>query len=311
MDISYLDDILGDQAETVQSNQMVPLLLVDTSYLTYHSMFSAWKTFSEEYSDLCPAETDPDFDPATCPEYLAILKQRFDRSVLTGPLKVFPFIEPSNIIFARDCPKKNIWRIEFYKEYKQERRDAKDTDRPFKFSGTFQYIYNTIIPGYEAEGSKCIGAPCSEGDDIIATLIRNKVADNFIILASDRDLLQLVADNVTMINIAGENITFSKELEIPEDELKQYDFGGKQYIFIKALMGDKSDGIAQIHKRCGKKTAIKYFFDRDLLQEKMRVDPNIAEVIKTNISIMDFDYIPKEINDAIMAKYQAAVQDGS
>ena len=305
-DTSYLDDILGDAVETAQSNNMVPTLLVDTSYVAYHSMFSAWKTFSEQYSDLCPAEKDPQFDPADHPEYLAILKQRFDRAVMTAPLKVFPFIEQSNMIFARDCPKSKIWRIAQYKEYKQDRRDAKDDDRDFKFSGTFKYIYDTLVPSYTDEGAITIGVPCSEGDDIIATLVKNKINDKFIILASDRDLLQLVSDDVAMINIAGDLITFSKELEIPEESLEQIDFTGKNYILIKAMMGDRSDGIKQIHKRCGKKTAIKYFFDRDMLIEKMDADPTISDTIKLNLSIMDFDYIPPEINVAIMKAFDEA-----
>lgn len=309
MDTSYLDDILGDAVEAAQSNNIVPTLLVDTSYVTYHSMFSAWKTFSDQYSDLCPTESDPNFDPANHPEYLHILKERFDRAVMTAPLKVFPFIEQSNIVFATDCPKSKIWRIELYKEYKQERRDAKDDDRPFNFSGTFKHIYDKILPSYIDEGSIKIGAPCSEGDDIIATLIKNKVSNKFIILASDRDLLQLVNDNVVMINIAGDLITFSNELEIPEESLDKIDFNGKHYIFIKAMMGDRSDGIAQIHNRCGKKTAIKYFFDRDLLIAKMDAEPGISEIIKNNIAIMDFDFIPQEINDAIMNAFNEAKQD--
>lgn len=312
MDTSYLDDILDDAVDTVQSNQMVPTLLVDCSYVTYHSMFSTIKTFTEQFSDLCPKEMlekggkAPDFDPADHPEYLAILKERFDRAVMTSPLKVYPFIEPKNIVFARDCPKKDIWRIEHYPEYKQERRDAKADDKPFSFKGTFRYIYDTLIPGYQAEGSIIVGAPCSEGDDVIATLIKNKVSDNFIILASDRDLLQLVNDNVVMINVAGEDITFARELELPQETLDQVDFDGKKYILIKAMMGDRSDGIAQIHTRCGKKTAIKYFFDKELLREKMHVYPEIPEIIKTNLKIMDFDYIPQEVNDAIMKAYNEA-----
>jgi 5'-3' exonuclease len=311
MDISYLDDIIDDASETAQSNLMVPTLLVDCSYVTYHSMFSAWKTFSDQYSDLCPDEKDPNFDPTVHDEYKAILHERFDRAVMTAPAKVYPFIEPQNIVFARDCPKKDIWRINFFPEYKQERRDAKDDDRPFKFSGTFKYIYETIIPQYESEGSICIGAPASEGDDVIATLIKNKVSDNFIILASDRDLLQLVTDGVVMINVAGDDITYARELELPQEALDEVDFDGKNYILIKAMMGDRSDGIPQIHKRCGKKTAIKYFFDKSLLQEKIIQDPNIPAIIQNNLKIMDFGFIPQEVNDAIMKAYNEAKAEGA
>lgn len=302
----YLDAILSDAIECSQSNQMVPTLLVDTSYVSYYTMFSAWKTFAEQYSDLCPKEPDPNFDPAIHPEFRALLNERFERTVMTAPLKVHPFIEYKNIIFARDCPKEKIWRIDTYKEYKQARRDAKDSEKPFSFKGSFNCIYNEIVPQFMDNGAIMVGAPASEGDDIIATLVKNKVADDFIILASDRDLLQLVNEHVVMIDATGKVITFSLELELPEEELDRIGFTGKHYIFIKALMGDKSDGIQQIHVRCGKKTAIKYFFDKDLLQEKMRVDPNITNIIKTNISIMDFDYIPQEINDAIMDAFREA-----
>ena len=304
MEHDYLDDILGDSVETQQSNMMVPTLLVDTSYICYHSMFSAWKTFSDQYSDLIPEAPHPDFDPTIHPEFKALLRERFERAVMTAPLKVHPFIEHKNIIFARDCSKSKIWRIDLYPEYKQERRDAKDSERKFALGGSFNCIYNEIVPDFLDNGALLVSAPASEGDDIIAVLARNRVADKLIVLASDRDLLQLVDKDVTMIDASGKLITYSLELEIPEEELDNINFTGKHYIFIKALMGDRSDGISQIHKRCGKKTAIKYFFDPSLLREKMNQDDNITEIIKNNISIMDFDYIPPEINDAIMAEYK-------
>lgn len=303
MEMDLLDSILGEHVAEAQVARTVPTLIVDTSYLAYHSMFSAWNTFKEQYSDLCPEDKDPDFDPAQHPEFRAILRERFVRSVMTAPLKYHPFLEESNIIFAKDCPKKNIWRIEFYPEYKQERRDAKKDERPFAFNKSFQSIYNDILPNFVDKGSLIVNAPCSEGDDVIATLVKNKISEKFILLASDRDILQLSSDDVIMLNVKGDHITFSNELDIPEEELDAVDFNGKAYIFIKALMGDRSDGITQIHVRCGKKTAIKYYFDRSLLEAKMDADANIAGIIGNNIKIMDFDYIPDEINDAIMDCY--------
>lgn len=304
--IDYLDDILNDTNEVVHSNEMVPTLLVDCSYVTYHSMFSAWNTFKEQFSDLCPVDDIHKFDPTKHDEFKRLLGERFNRAVMTAPSKVYPFIESSNIVFAKDCSKKDIWRIEYFSEYKQERRDQKPEDKPFNFSGSFKYIYDNVIPSYEEDGAVCINAPASEGDDIIATLVKNKISDRFIILASDRDLLQLVSDKVIMINVAGDEITFANELSLPQEELEKINFDGKNYILIKAMMGDRSDGIPQIHKRCGIKTAIKYFFDKGLLQEKMKNDPNIPAIINKNLQIMDFDYIPKEINDAIMEKYNSA-----
>jgi len=300
----YLDDILGDAVETAQTNFKVPTLVVDTSYICYHSMHSAMKTFRDQYSDLMPEGKDPNFEPTIHPEFKALLRERFERAVMTAPLKVHPFIEHKNIIFARDCPKSQIWRIDHYKEYKQERRDADKNERPFSFSGSFKVIYDEIIPDFIDQGSLLVSAPASEGDDVIAVLVKNRIAEKFIVLCSDRDLLQLVDDDVTMIDASGKIITYALELEIPQEELDAIDFTGKEYIFIKALMGDRSDGITQIHKRCGKKTAIKYFFNKELLREKMSVDFTIKNTIKNNIQIMDFDYIPVEINDAIMDEYK-------
>ena len=307
MNTDILDDILGENLDQAQQCKNVPTLIVDTSYLAYHSMFSAWNTFRDQYSDLCPVDKDPDFDPGDHPEFLAIFKQRFYSSVLTAPMKYHPFIEERNIIFATDCPKKNIWRIEHYPEYKQERRDAKKEDKPFAFKRTFSFLYNTILPEWEDLGSIVVGAPCSEGDDVIATLVKNKIAKTFIVMASDRDILQLSSPTCTMINVKGDHITYSNELDIPEEELEERNFTGKHYILIKAMMGDRSDGITQIHKRCGKKTAIKYFFDPDLLNAKRASDPGIDPIIKNNILIMDFDYIPDEIDSAIMTKYKEQI----
>jgi len=39
--------------------------------------------------------------------------------------------------------------------------------------------------------------------------------------------------------------------------------------FVKIVMGDKSDNINSIFKKCGIKTALKYYEDEKLFQDKL------------------------------------------
>lgn len=301
-----IDDLLGGTETPIQQNVNIPTLIIDTSYAVYYTMFSVWTSFQEKYSDLCPKDKDPDFDPAEHPEFIDMFRTRFFQTTTTAAMKLNPFISEDNMIFVKDCPKRKIWRIEYYPDYKLDRINVKKDEKPFSFTGTFNFVNNSLLPEFEENGAKIIGVPTCEGDDIIATLARNQISKKIIILASDRDILQLVNDDVTMIDIKGKVITFANELDLPEEVVE--DMTGSQYIIIKAMMGDRSDGIANIHARCGKKTAIKYFFDKDLLQAKMNTDANIANILKNNLHIMDFKNIPSELTEAIMEQYVEATE---
>ncbi len=99
--------------------------------------------------------------------------------------------------------------------------------------------------------------PLFEADDIIGTLAKeaNDNGYHVDIYSSDKDLLQLVSDNVT-VHMTKRGIT---ELEdyTPEYFFNKYGIEVSSFIDLKALMGDKSDNIPGV-PGIGEVKALKY-----------------------------------------------------
>ncbi|MEG2620537.1 MAG: DNA polymerase I [Bacilli bacterium] len=109
-----------------------------------------------------------------------------------------------------------------------------------------------------------------EADDIIGTLAK-KVDDtdgySGLIISSDKDLLQLISDKVTMKMLKTKDFTIMNQ----ETFFQSYGLTPEKIIDIKSLQGDSSDNIPGV-KGVGEKTALK------LLQEYGSVE-NIYENI--------------------------------
>lgn len=102
-------------------------------------------------------------------------------------------------------------------------------------------------------GISVIECPGFEADDILGTLAAScSENDNAYILTGDRDSLQLITDNVTVL------LHTTKELIrcTPEKFGEMYNgLEPKQLIDLKGLMGDSSDNISGV-KGIGEKTAL-------------------------------------------------------
>ena len=72
---------------------------------------------------------------------------------------------------------------------------------------------------------------------------------------------------------------------------------------LKIIKGDKSDNIPSIKNRIGEKTALNYINNKPLF-EKLLEDNNINEQYKKNRLLIDFDYIPKELENKILKKLE-------
>lgn len=95
-----------------------------------------------------------------------------------------------------------------------------------------------------------------EADDIIGTLSKQASQKGFevSIYSSDRDLLQLIDDNVT-IHLLKKGVTDIEDMT-PHTFKEKYGINHMQMIDLKALMGDTSDNIPGI-PGVGEKTAVK------------------------------------------------------
>ncbi|WP_020108427.1 DNA polymerase I [Nocardia sp. 348MFTsu5.1] len=154
---------------------------------------------------------------------------------------------PSHIAAAFDVSRQTF-RAEVFPEYKAQRSSAPD-----EFRGQVDLTKDVLgamgIPVYAQEGY--------EADDIIATLTTRAEAQGYrvLVVTGDRDSLQLVSDNVTVLypkKGVSELTRFT-----PEEVETKYGLTPAQYPDFAALRGDPSDNLPGI-PGVGEKTATKW-----------------------------------------------------
>ncbi len=95
-----------------------------------------------------------------------------------------------------------------------------------------------------------------EADDILGTLAKRSAAEGVevVVVSGDRDLLQLADVHIKIrMPKTSRNGTEVKDY-YPEDVKREYQVTPKEYIDVKALMGDPSDNIPGVPS-IGEKTA--------------------------------------------------------
>ena len=158
--------------------------------------------------------------------------------------------KPDALFVAFDISKK-VFRHERYADYKGTRTGMPEdllVQMPLiKEALGYMNIETFGIEGYEA-------------DDIIGTMSAHQSAagGESIILSGDRDLFQLVSEQVTVCFPQSKG----QEMEIvtPEYLAEHYGLTPARVIEMKGLMGDKSDNIPGING-VGEKTAKKLLDD--------------------------------------------------
>ena len=254
-------------------------ILVDTSYWIFYRYFAIiqWWGHSNPESPLT--------NPYENEEFVEKFMKTFSES-LTG-FKKKQKIHKKNptIIAVRDCPRTSIWRNALFSEYKGSRTKGED----FLGGPFFKHIYqdnNKLL--YEAGTNAVLQFPNLEADDIIALTknhIRQKYADAKIyIIANDHDYLQLLDDNTEIVNFQNKFLKEgSKVFSEPQKNL-----------FYKIVLGDKSDNIMPIFKKCGPKTCEKYYENNDLFLEALKKE-NAYEKYELNKKLVDFRELPDEL----------------
>ncbi len=156
-------------------------------------------------------------------------------------LKVMREEEPDRVVVVWDAPG-GTFRHELYDGYKAG-RDATPED----LSSQIPLVRELV----EAQGIPLVEAPGFEADDVIATLVdQAPEATRVVIVSTDRDLMQLVDERVTMVDGIRD---------------RRYDVEGvkgrfgvlpEKILDLRALVGDTSDNIPGV-KGIGEKTAAK------------------------------------------------------
>ena len=133
---------------------------------------------------------------------------------------------------------KSYYRMDMHDEYKGTRKKPQDEDEIKKYESFFA-VLNALPDELDEEVLKFRGV---EADDILAWITQN-ISDRYDhtwVVSSDRDLYQLIDDNVSIFNIFSR-----KEVTIQtlEDDL---DITPSQYMLSRIIEGDKSDNILGI-----------------------------------------------------------------
>lgn len=140
---------------------------------------------------------------------------------------------PDYAAVALDLPGPTF-RDEIYEEYKSHRPPSDDALR-----SQIPLLGDLI----DALGMRAISAPGYEADDVIGTLAKHASAEGMevVIVTGDRDLLQLVDDNIHVVaTLRGIKDTKRFDLATVRED---YGLEPAQLIELKALQGDTSDNI--------------------------------------------------------------------
>ena len=178
------------------------------------------------------------------PGYLATTKGFPTKAVFGVTQMIFKILKewnPEYIIWFMD-EKEPTFRHKLYEDYKATRPKMPD-----ELKIQIPYIKNII----SALGIPVLSSPGYEGDDLIASFIKNivkKLDIPAIIVAGDRDLYSLIDEKITIYDpVRG------KFLDL-DTFLKKYQFPPQIFPEFRALTGDVSDNIPGV-PGIGEKTA--------------------------------------------------------
>jgi DNA polymerase-1 len=170
--------------------------------------------------------------------------------------------QPTHLAVAWD-ESRPTFRHEAYPEYKGTRSET-----PADFRGQVSLIKEVC----DALAVPMVSAPGFEADDVIATLATQAEADGMdvLIVTGDRDALQLVDDQVTVL-MTRRGISDMTRFT-PAEVMAKYNLTPTQYPDFAALRGDPSDNLPSI-PGVGEKTASKWITQFGSLNELIdRVD---------------------------------------
>ena len=167
------------------------------------------------------------------------------RGILNMLKKLFDETQPDMAAVVFDAPGKTF-RDDLYVEYKANRPRMPDDLR-----AQIEPIHDLV----RAMGLPLLMVPDVEADDVIGTLCRQYSAQGKSVLVStgDKDMAQLVNEQVTLVNTMGDQWTYLD----PEGVVEKFGVPPERIIDYLALMGDKVDNVPGVES-CGPKTAVKW-----------------------------------------------------
>jgi DNA polymerase-1 len=197
-------------------------------------------------------------------------------------LNILMDLNTSHIAVVFDSGKKTF-RHEKYPEYKSNRPPIPEDMKP-QFPIIREVMEVLHIKSIEKEGY--------EADDIIATLTKRAVEQNFnvLIVSSDKDLMQLVCDNVSIFDAVNKKVLGKQEV------FEKWGVYPERLLDIFSLIGDASDNVPGV-PNVGEKTAVQLVNEFGSLENVIKNIENIKqksrkEAIENNLDKL---YLSKEL----------------
>lgn len=138
---------------------------------------------------------------------------------------------PEYLIAVFDGPDNKKSRREVYAEYKMHRKGAPE-DLFLQFEWAYEFCELAGIPAISVEGV--------EADDTMAsiTTFGKKKGAKVFLCSSDKDLMQLVDNTVSILHVHKDNLLIG-----PKEVEELYGVRPEQMLDLLAMMGDASDNI--------------------------------------------------------------------
>ncbi len=185
----------------------------------------------------------------------------------------------AQVVMVFDAKGKNF-RHALYPDYKANRPST-----PRELQEQIEPIYQIV----RAMGLPLVVVDGVEADDVIGTLARQASERGIqtLISTGDKDMAQLVNNQVTLINTMNGVITG------PQGVLDKYSVRADQIIDYLALMGDSSDNIPGVPK-VGPKTAAKWLGQYGSLQQVIEhadeVKGKVGENLRASLDLLPLSY---------------------
>lgn len=264
-------------------------IIIDGSYFLfyrYYAILNWFKHAKKEIELINPIENE---------DFVKTFKKTFIDKIkgLSKKLK----IDNPTIIVAKDCHRRDIWRMKSLSTYKGT-RDKEDTflGGPF-FEMAYKNKDNNGL--FKEAGAKYIlFHPKLEADDCAAItakwILKRKPDSNITIITSDTDYMQLIRPGIQLYNLHYKKVNTEKNsFGDPDKDL-----------FYKIIGGDKSDNIPAIFKRGGKKKIMKCYEDKEYFKSLLIKEYGNEELglsaVKKNRQLIDFNEIPLHLKNSFL-----------
>ena len=202
--------------------------------------------------------------------------------------KMYEEEQPDYILVAFDLPEPTSRHIK-YAEYKTNRSSMPDLLRP-QIPMLKELLLKMGIAVYEKPGL--------EADDILGSLAgkAEKMGKEVVIISGDRDLLQIASDHTKIRIPKTKGAATVVEDYYAADVYEAYGVSPKEYIDVKALMGDSSDNIPGV-PGIGEKTALKIISEFKSLEEAIAQADNIKpkKASENIVAYKDLAYLSRDL----------------